>query len=77
MSFKTANRFAEMNYVELGLSKDVSLQKPKTIDETNEPSEFFQGAYVKTFIKIVYTEKYFMISEKCPIYIFGLYLTLV
>lgn len=40
---KVANHLSELDSTELGLTEGVVLRKPKTIDETKEPPEFFQG----------------------------------
>ncbi|XP_025422074.1 supervillin isoform X2 [Sipha flava] len=43
LSMKVANHLSELDSTELGLTEGVVLQEPKTIDETNEPPEFFQA----------------------------------
>lgn len=43
---KVTNRLLEVDRKELGLADGVVLQEPNILDETKEPSEFFQGTYL-------------------------------
>lgn len=38
-----ANQLSHLDASELGLTPEVVLLKPETINETNEPTKFFEG----------------------------------